>query len=129
MSTITTHILDTALGKPAIGVAMSLEQNSPEGWLPIAEGDTDSDGRIKDLTPEPLAPGHYRLTAEIGDYFAADLTLVVVDLPRQLIRLSCTFDSRHNWRLYAPHYRRVRIHAHQPVNGADRIEANMRIRR
>lgn len=71
MSTITTHILDTALGKPAAGVAVSLEQRCPEGWLPTAQGCTDRDGRIGDLTPTPLAPGHYRLTAEIGDYFAA----------------------------------------------------------
>ncbi|SFN66142.1 5-hydroxyisourate hydrolase [Candidatus Pantoea varia] len=70
MSTVTTHILDTALGKPASGVAISLEQNSPEGWFPISQGETDCDGRLKDLTPEPLTPGHYRLTAEIGDYFA-----------------------------------------------------------
>ncbi|MGJ0480874.1 hydroxyisourate hydrolase [Pantoea agglomerans] len=70
MSTVTTHILDTALGKPASGVAISLEQNSPEGWFPISQGETDIDGRLKDLTPEPLTPGHYRLTAEIGDYFA-----------------------------------------------------------
>jgi len=71
MSTITTHILDTALGKPAIGVAVSLEQNSGQGWLPVAWGHTDADGRIKDLTPESLAPGHYRLIAGIGAYFAA----------------------------------------------------------
>lgn len=71
MSTVTTHILDTAIGKPASGVAISLEQNSPEGWFPLAQGETDSDGRLKTLTPEPLTPGHYRLTAEIGDYFAA----------------------------------------------------------
>lgn len=71
MSTITTHILDTALGKPAIGVAVSLEQNSSQGWLPVATGKTDIDGRIKDFIPEPLTPGHYRLIAEIGDYFAA----------------------------------------------------------
>ena len=38
--------------------------------LPISQGETDSDGRLKDLPPEPLTPGHYRLTAEIGDYFA-----------------------------------------------------------
>ena len=56
MSTVTTHILDTALGKPASGVAISLEQNSPEGWFPISQGETDSDGRLKDLTPEPLTP-------------------------------------------------------------------------
>ncbi|MBS6034930.1 MULTISPECIES: hydroxyisourate hydrolase [Pantoea] len=71
MSTVTTHILDTAIGKPASGVAISLEQNSPEGWFPLSQGETDSDGRLKTLTPEPLTPGHYRLTAEIGDYFAA----------------------------------------------------------
>ncbi|MXP50617.1 hydroxyisourate hydrolase [Pantoea sp. Eser] len=71
MSTVTTHILDTATGKPASGVAISLEQNNPEGWFPLSQGETDSDGRLKTLTPEPLTPGHYRLTAEIGDYFAA----------------------------------------------------------
>lgn len=71
MSTITTHILDIALGKPAVGVAVSLEQNSTEGWLPLTVGKTDLDGRLKALTPEPLTPGHYRLVAEIGDYFAA----------------------------------------------------------
>lgn len=70
MSTITTHILDTALGKPAAGVQMLLEQNSRQGWLMIASGCTDNDGRIRDLTPEPLAAGHYRLVADIGDYFA-----------------------------------------------------------
>ncbi len=71
MSTITTHVLDTALGQPATGVTISLEKNSCEGWLAVAENVTDADGRIKDLTPEPLVPGHYRLTAKIGDYFAA----------------------------------------------------------
>lgn len=71
MSTITTHVLDTALGKPATGVALALEQNSAQGWLPVAAALTDADGRVKDLTPEPLPPGHYRLIAQIGDYFAA----------------------------------------------------------
>lgn len=71
MSTITTHILDTAVGKPATGVQITLEQNSGQGWLPIASGCTDDDGRIRDLAPAPLAAGHYRLVAEIGDYFAA----------------------------------------------------------
>ncbi|MGF6561256.1 hydroxyisourate hydrolase [Erwinia aphidicola] len=72
MSTITTHILDTALGKPAAGVTIALEQQGSEGWQPLASGVTNGDGRLSDLTPQPLAPGHYRLTAEIGDYFAAD---------------------------------------------------------
>lgn len=71
MSTISTHILDTALGKPAPGVAMLLEQHSAQGWVTCAQGVTDSDGRLKVLTPEPLAPGQYRLTAAIGEYFRA----------------------------------------------------------
>jgi len=71
MSTITTHVLDTALGKPASGVAILLEQQCADGWQSLAQGQTDSDGRINALTPEPLAAGHYRLTAAIGDYFTA----------------------------------------------------------
>ncbi|MBP2169948.1 5-hydroxyisourate hydrolase [Erwinia toletana] len=71
MSTITTHVLDTALGTPAKGVVIALEQDSSAGWLPVSKGQTDSDGRIRDFTLEPLTPGHYRLTAEIGAYFAA----------------------------------------------------------
>lgn len=70
MSTITTHILDTALGRPASNVTITLDQLTNEGWQHIAKGSTDSDGRLKTLTPEPIVPGHYRLTAEIGDYFA-----------------------------------------------------------
>lgn len=72
MSTITTHILDTALGKPAAGVTMILEQADAEGWQPVATGVTNADGRVSDLTPQALPAGHYRLTAKIGDYFAAD---------------------------------------------------------
>ncbi|CUU23096.1 hydroxyisourate hydrolase [Duffyella gerundensis] len=71
MSTISTHVLDTALGRPAADVAIALEQQTAEGWLPVAKGITNADGRITDFTPEVLTPGHYRLTAEIGDYFAA----------------------------------------------------------
>lgn len=72
MSTITTHILDTALGKPAAGVMIVLEQVQAETWQLLASGVTNADGRLGELTPQPLAPGHYRLTAKIGDYFAAD---------------------------------------------------------
>lgn len=72
MSTVTTHILDTALGKPAAGVTIALEHQDTAGWQPLASGVTNADGRISDLTPQPLAPGHYRLTADIGSYFAAD---------------------------------------------------------
>lgn len=72
MSTVSTHILDTALGKPAASVAITLEHQAATGWIKRASGVTNADGRCPDLTPELLLPGHYRLTAAIGDYFAAD---------------------------------------------------------
>lgn len=71
MSTVSTHILDTALGIPAAGVAVSLARKRNAGWLPVAQRCTDANGRIAGLTPEALPPGLYCLTAEIGDYFAA----------------------------------------------------------
>lgn len=72
MSSLSTHILDTALGRPAAAVTVALEQNGVEGWRPLAQEKTDADGRIASFSAVPLTPGHYRLTAEIGDYFAAD---------------------------------------------------------
>ena len=70
-SPITTHVLDTATGRPAAGVAVRLECKSEAGqWTQLAEGVTDADGRILDL----LAAGRltvavYRLTFATGEYF------------------------------------------------------------
>ncbi|MEU0535673.1 hydroxyisourate hydrolase [Amycolatopsis tolypomycina] len=65
MSLVTTHVLDTAAGRPAAGIAVRFE--TAEGEL-IAEGRTDDDGRIRDLGPETLAPGSYRLVFDTGAY-------------------------------------------------------------
>ena len=59
MSQVTTHVLDTAAGRPAAGVAVRLERDSDSTVL--AGGETDTDGRIGDLGPELLEPGTYRL--------------------------------------------------------------------
>ena len=66
MATLSTHVLDTSLGRPAVGVRMSLE--GVDG--PLAEALTDSDGRVSDLGASTLAPGTYRLRFDTGDYFA-----------------------------------------------------------
>jgi 5-hydroxyisourate hydrolase len=70
MSTVTTHVLDTALGQPAAGVAVRLERPGDTG--PVAEGVTNADGRIGDLGPDGLAPGLYRIVFGTGAYFARD---------------------------------------------------------
>ena len=70
VSHITTHILDTAAGKPAAGVAVELYARNGEAWFQIASGTTDADGRVKDLGPERLQSGNYQLRFDTGAYFA-----------------------------------------------------------
>ena len=70
MSTITTHILDTARGKPSVGVSVILSRQQRE-WTEIARGITNADGRIGDLLPNEavLSSGVYKLRFETGAYF------------------------------------------------------------
>lgn len=70
MSFVTTHILDTALGQPARNVSLHLERHANGDWQTLATALTDDDGRCRELTPEPLTVGRYRLSADIGNYFA-----------------------------------------------------------
>ena len=73
MSPITTHVLDTARGRPAAGVPITLERRSPDGgFVHLGRGATDADGRLRSLLPdgEPLLGGVYRLTFDTGVYHA-----------------------------------------------------------
>ena len=74
MSGITTHVLDTAAGRPARGVPVRLEVRADSrGWVTLAERTTDTDGRVRDLLAEggKLDAGTYRLTFGTGEYFKA----------------------------------------------------------
>jgi len=74
-SPITTHVLDTARGGPAPGVPITLEQREGDGWIPIASGTTDDDGRIVDLiNPGTLEASVYRMVFDTGTYFEANDT-------------------------------------------------------
>ncbi|WJY15791.1 hydroxyisourate hydrolase [Pectobacteriaceae bacterium CE90] len=71
MSTLSTHILDTTQGKPAAGVNILLERWENDEWHSVAQDQTNDDGRITAFTADPLLPGRYRMTADIGRWFAA----------------------------------------------------------
>jgi 5-hydroxyisourate hydrolase len=72
MSQITTHVLDTSLGKPAANVPVVLElQTAGNEWKKLGHGVTDNDGRLKNLLgTDILAAGTYRLTFDTSAYFA-----------------------------------------------------------
>jgi len=74
---ISTHILDTATGRPAAGVALSLARKDGAVWTPLKHVHTDEDGRARHLLPDDhiLEAAVFRLRFETGAYFAAhDLT-------------------------------------------------------
>ena len=71
MTAISTHVLDTARGLPAGGMAMFLEVRSEDGtWSLLGEAASDADGRAT-LPGGPLRRATYRLTFRTAAYFEA----------------------------------------------------------
>ena len=70
MGRLTTHVLDTSLGKPAAGLAISLRRAGKHG-APLASGVTNADGRIAPplLEADTMEVGAYELIFEAGAYF------------------------------------------------------------
>ena len=70
-SPITTHVLDTAKGRPAAGIAVTLSRQTDGGWSVVAQGETDADGRIGDLLPPgSIEAGLFRITFDVAGYQA-----------------------------------------------------------
>ncbi len=68
MSTLSTHVLDISLGRPARGIRVTLEQGADI----IGTFVTDVDGRVPDLVEgKPMRAGVYRLRFLVDEYFAA----------------------------------------------------------
>jgi 5-hydroxyisourate hydrolase len=70
MSTVTTHVLDTGLGRPAREVLVRLSRLTAGQSVVLATGKTDDDGRIGELAPDGLEPGTYQLWFDIAAYAA-----------------------------------------------------------
>jgi 5-hydroxyisourate hydrolase len=75
---ISTHVLDTARGRPAAGVPVMLQLVPAPGQpatrgREIARGATDADGRIRELVAKdaPLDAGTYSLRFDTAAYFAS----------------------------------------------------------
>jgi 5-hydroxyisourate hydrolase len=68
---ISTHILDTALGRPAPEIPITLSFFRDEQWQVLSENQTDADGRCRQLLPEgsTLENGLYRVRFETAEYY------------------------------------------------------------
>jgi 5-hydroxyisourate hydrolase len=71
MSQLTTHILDTTVGKPAADVSITLYHQDVDSWREIAKGVTNKDGRVADLLQKEalLEHGVYKLRFDTKPYF------------------------------------------------------------
>lgn len=70
---LTTHVLDTARGKPAAGMGVALARIEKTGESEIKQGRTNTDGRLDQplLSGSEMAVGLWRLTFSAGEYFLA----------------------------------------------------------
>ncbi|MET7622300.1 hydroxyisourate hydrolase [Streptomyces sp. NPDC005408] len=83
-ASVSTHILDTSIGKPAEGVAISLSARAGlDGeWAVLGGSATDADGRCKDLPALPEGTTHVRLDFETEAYFSKKQAEAQQDAPR-----------------------------------------------
>ncbi|MER5579039.1 hydroxyisourate hydrolase [Streptomyces massasporeus] len=70
-ASVSTHILDTSVGRPAEGVAVQLAARSGRtaDWQALGGSATDADGRCKDLPALPEGTTHVRLDFAVEPYF------------------------------------------------------------
>ncbi len=68
--TVSTHVLDASVGRPAAGVLVSLSMRGFSGdWVSVETGSTDGEGRHR--FGAVTDTGVYRLVFGTGEYFAA----------------------------------------------------------
>ncbi|MET7700245.1 hydroxyisourate hydrolase [Streptomyces sp. NPDC005485] len=73
-ASVSTHILDTSVGRPAEGVAIRLAARAGRDadWQALGGSATDADGRCKDLPALPEGTTHVRLDFAVEQYFESD---------------------------------------------------------
>ncbi|MCX4642289.1 hydroxyisourate hydrolase [Streptomyces sp. NPDC056121] len=83
-ASVSTHILDTSIGRPAEGVAISLaaRSGSDAEWVALGGSATDADGRCKDLPALPEGTTHVRLDFAVETYFEKKQAEAQQDAPR-----------------------------------------------
>ncbi|MEF2977680.1 hydroxyisourate hydrolase [Subtercola sp. YIM 133946] len=69
-SHVTSHVLDSTIGRPAEGVPLALDSLVDGEWMPVGTATTDADGRASELGPVALPAGIYRVTFDTAAYFS-----------------------------------------------------------
>jgi len=73
MGRLTTHVLDTAQGRPGNNIEIRLRRRDGSDWVELLTAHTNDDGRVDGplLDGEAFTTGEYELTFAAGTYFKA----------------------------------------------------------
>ena len=68
---LSVHVLNLQTGVPTAGIEVELDKKQGEGWVRLAWGTTDAQGRIAALYPagQNVQSGIYRVIFKTGDYY------------------------------------------------------------
>jgi 5-hydroxyisourate hydrolase len=94
---VSTHVLDTARGRPAEGLRIVFEAAAADGaWEPVGAATTDADGRAPDLLDDDtfVPAGVYRMTFETGAWFGG--RGVTTFYPRVRVEFEITDAHQHH---------------------------------
>ena len=80
MGKLTTHVLDTANGRPGAGMKIELSVLEAHNLRLLNTVTTNKDGRTDQPLLEPLRTGTYELVFHVGDYFGEKLFLDTVPI-------------------------------------------------
>lgn len=84
---ITCHVLDTAQGRPAAGIKVTLEHHS-HGYAALYQGQTNTDGRVESWEISDHSP---------ADYYGYELNHLISELKRvgrETSQWTLTFETR-----------------------------------
>lgn len=102
MSTLSSHVLDTASGRPAQGLTVEIERQVQGSWTPFARGTTNDDGRVPELKQAQVPAGDYRATFHTGPWFEAQGAPVFYPVVRVVFRVSSAGEHYHIPLLLSP---------------------------
>jgi 5-hydroxyisourate hydrolase len=72
-ASISSHVLDTALGRPARALPVRLDRLDDGRWSTVSQARTDEDGRVRQWGAEgALGAGTYRVSFDTKTYFEND---------------------------------------------------------
>jgi 5-hydroxyisourate hydrolase len=73
---LSTHVLDTATGRPAVGVPVLVQRLAVDGWREVGRSQTDNDGRATDLVPAAdYLAGRFRLLFDTATVYGPEAWL------------------------------------------------------